>query len=57
MRIRTGETGFGLTRRERTEELATANSSLLEEIVIRNQAEAAAAAASKAKSEFLANMP
>jgi signal transduction histidine kinase/DNA-binding NarL/FixJ family response regulator len=42
--------------RERTAELATANSSLLQEVVIRKEAEAAAAAASKAKSEFLANM-
>jgi signal transduction histidine kinase/CheY-like chemotaxis protein len=42
--------------RERTAELAKVNSSLLEEIVIRKEAEAAAAAASKTKSEFLANM-
>ena len=48
--------GLDLRVRERTSELATANSSLLEEIVIRKQAEAAAAAANKAKSEFLANM-
>ena len=48
--------GLDVRVRERTAELATANSSLLEEIVIRKQAEAAAAAASKAKSEFLANM-
>jgi signal transduction histidine kinase/CheY-like chemotaxis protein len=48
--------GLDVRVRERTTELATANSSLLEEIVIRKQAEAAAAAASKAKSEFLANM-
>ncbi len=48
--------GLDLRVRERTEELATANSSLQEEVLIRKQAEAAAAAASKAKSEFLANM-
>jgi signal transduction histidine kinase/CheY-like chemotaxis protein len=48
--------GLDVRVRERTAELATANSSLLEEIVIRKQAEATAAAASKAKSEFLANM-
>ena len=48
--------GLDLRVRERTAELANANSSLLEEIVIRKQAEATAAAASKAKSEFLANM-
>ncbi len=42
--------------RERTAELAKVNSSLLEEIVIRKEAEAAAAAASKTKSEFLASM-
>jgi signal transduction histidine kinase/DNA-binding response OmpR family regulator len=42
--------------RERTAELATANSSLLQEIGIRKEAEATAAAASKAKSEFLASM-
>jgi signal transduction histidine kinase/CheY-like chemotaxis protein len=42
--------------RVRTAELATANSSLLQEIAIRKEAEATAAAASKAKSEFLANM-
>jgi signal transduction histidine kinase/CheY-like chemotaxis protein len=48
----------GLDRRvrERTKELATANSSLLQEIAIRKEAEATAAAASSAKSEFLANM-
>ncbi len=48
--------GLDFRVRERTAELATANSSLLEEIVIRKEAEAAAAAASNAKSEFLANM-
>src|SRR5271165_5423459 len=48
--------GLDLRVRERTAELATANSSLQEEVVIRKQAEAAAEAASKAKSEFLANM-
>ena len=48
--------GLDLRVRERTAELATANSSLQEEVVIRKQAEAAAGAASKAKSEFLANM-
>jgi signal transduction histidine kinase/CheY-like chemotaxis protein len=48
--------GLDLRVRERTAELATANSSLLEEIVTRKEAEATAAAASKAKSEFLANM-
>ena len=48
--------GLDLRVRERTAELATANSSLQEEVVIRKQAEAVAAAASKAKSEFLANM-
>jgi signal transduction histidine kinase/CheY-like chemotaxis protein len=48
--------GLDLRVKERTAELATANSTLLEEIVIRKEAEVAAAAASKAKSEFLANM-
>ena len=48
--------GLDVRVRERTAELAKANSSLLEEVVIRKQAEATAAAASKAKSEFLANM-
>jgi signal transduction histidine kinase/CheY-like chemotaxis protein len=48
--------GLDLRVRERTAELATANSSLLEEVVIRKQAEAEAAAANEAKSEFLANM-
>src|ERR1700730_17073241 len=48
--------GLDLRVGERTAELATANSSLQEEVVIRKQAEAAAGAASKAKSEFLANM-
>jgi signal transduction histidine kinase/CheY-like chemotaxis protein/sensor domain CHASE-containing protein len=48
--------GLDLRVRERTAELATANSTLLEEIVIRKEAEGAAAAASTAKSEFLANM-
>jgi signal transduction histidine kinase/FixJ family two-component response regulator len=48
--------GLDVRVQERTAELAKANSSLLEEIVIRKQAEATAAAASKAKSEFLANM-
>ena len=48
--------GLDLRVRERTAELAKVNSSLLEEIVIRKEAEAAAAAASKTKSEFLANM-
>jgi signal transduction histidine kinase/FixJ family two-component response regulator len=48
--------GLDIRVQERTAELAKANSSLLEEIVIRKQAEVTAAAASKAKSEFLANM-
>jgi signal transduction histidine kinase len=48
--------GLDVRVQERTAELAKANSSLLEEIVIRKQAEATAAAASKTKSEFLANM-
>jgi signal transduction histidine kinase/ActR/RegA family two-component response regulator len=48
--------GLDLRVQERTAELAKANSSLLEEIVIRKQAEATAAGANRAKSEFLANM-
>jgi signal transduction histidine kinase/CheY-like chemotaxis protein len=56
MELERAKEGLDMRVRERTAELATANSSLLEEIVIRKEAEAAAAAASKAKSEFLANM-
>ncbi len=41
---------------ERTAELAGANKELQDEIVVRKQAEDAAAKANKAKSEFLANM-
>jgi len=41
---------------ERTGELAKSNGALLEEIVIRKEAESAAEAANRAKSQFLANM-
>ena len=41
---------------ERTAELAKSNEALLEEIVIRKEAESAAEAANRAKSQFLANM-
>ena len=40
----------------RTEDIAAANAALQEEVRVRQQAEAAAAAANQAKSDFLANM-
>ena len=42
--------------RDRTAKLASVNSALVAEVVIRKQAEAAAEKANRAKSEFLANM-